>query len=158
MDKTTGKPLLKSGETVSAEIRFIPESVSVTVEVIFTFDASELGDRELVVFEKLFIQKKESDGETSEHLIASHEDLQDQAQTVYVREQEPEEPEQPEKPHHPQTTKQPVNPDRPSNTPGETIPPNVPKTSDETNPVLYILLLTASVCMLTKLCCTYKKK
>lgn len=158
MDKTTGKPLLKSGETVSAEIRFIPESVSGTVEVIFTFDASELGDRELVVFEKLFIQKKESDGETSEHLIASHEDLQDQAQTVYVREQEPEEPEQPEKPHHPQTAKKPVNPDRPSKTPGETVPPNVPKTSDETNPVLYILLLAASVCMLTKLCCTYKKK
>ena len=73
MDKATGKPLLISGKEVTSEKKFKAEKSDGTVDVTFTFDASGLKGKQLVVFEKVYI------GETE---ILSHEDLEDQHQTM----------------------------------------------------------------------------
>lgn len=80
MDKKTGKKILVNKKPVTAEISFIPEASEGTVEVTFNFDATELGDTEIVVFEKLFI----SNGDISIE-IASHEDINDEKQTVTIQ-------------------------------------------------------------------------
>ncbi len=77
MDKETGEPLLVGeGEEhaqVTSEATFTPAEASGTIEVLFTFDASALTGKAVVVFETLF------QGETE---IASHEDIEDEGQTV----------------------------------------------------------------------------
>lgn len=73
MDKQTGEPLLIGEEQVTSEAAFTPSESSGFVDVLFTFNAAGLEGKELVVFEKLF------QGETE---IASHEDLEDEGQTV----------------------------------------------------------------------------
>ena len=73
MDKATGKPLLINGKEVTAETTFTAKEKDGTVDVVFTFDASALKGKQIVVFEKVFIEEKE---------ILAHEDLEDQGQTV----------------------------------------------------------------------------
>lgn len=75
IDKATGKPLLVDGKEVTAEKTFAAKEANGTVEVKFTFDATGLGDKELVVFEKFF--HAESGIE-----VAQHEDVTDEGQTV----------------------------------------------------------------------------
>ena len=79
MDKGTGNPLLIDGAEVTAETEFTPETADGTVEVTFTLDASNLGGKSLVVFEQLY---------QAETLIASHEDIEDEGQTVEITEPE----------------------------------------------------------------------
>jgi len=74
-DKETGKPLVIDGKKVTAETTFVAKEANETVEVEFKFDASELGDKELVVFEKLFHAESKVE-------IAQHEDIEDKGQTV----------------------------------------------------------------------------
>ena len=74
-DKETGKPLLVDGKKVTAETTFVAKEANGTVEVEFKFDASGLGDKELVVFEKLFHAESKVE-------IAKHEDIEDKGQTV----------------------------------------------------------------------------
>ena len=73
MDKATGKALLVNGKAVTAETTFTPEKADGSVEVTFTFDASALKGKEIVVFERLYIGENE---------IASHADIEDKNQTV----------------------------------------------------------------------------
>ena len=73
MDKETGEPLLLNDQQVTSEATFTPAEASGTIEVLFTFDASALTGKAVVVFETLF------QGETE---IASHEDIEDEGQTV----------------------------------------------------------------------------
>lgn len=73
MDKETGEPLLIGEEQVTSEATFTPAEANGTIDVLFTFDATGLEGKALVVFEKLF------QGETE---IASHVDLEDEGQTV----------------------------------------------------------------------------
>ena len=77
MDKETGEPLLvgegEEQSQVNSEATFTPAETNGTIEVLFTFNATGLEGKDLVVFEKLF------QGETE---IASHEDLEDEGQTV----------------------------------------------------------------------------
>ena len=73
MDKETGEPLVIGEEQVTSEATFTPTETNGTVEVLFSFNATGLEGKDLVVFEKLF------QGETE---IASHEDLEDEGQTV----------------------------------------------------------------------------
>lgn len=73
MNKETGEPLLIGEEQVTSEATFTPAETNGTIDVLFTFDATGLEGKDLVVFEKLFL------GETE---IASHEDLEDEGQTV----------------------------------------------------------------------------
>lgn len=76
MDAATGEPLKDAeGNTVTASTTFEPEDNEGKVKVTFSVDTSTLSNKKLVVFEKL-----EADG----NVIASHEDLTDEGQTVEV--------------------------------------------------------------------------
>lgn len=79
-NKDTGKPLLVNGKQVEAEKLFHAEEETGSVELEFTFDASALSGRSVVVFEKLFYEGRE---------IAAHEELEDKNQTVtFLKERE----------------------------------------------------------------------
>ena len=73
MDKSTCEPLLVDGQQVTAELEFTPTSPEGTVELTYTFDASALAGRAVVVFEDLY---------QDESLVASHADLEDEGQTI----------------------------------------------------------------------------
>lgn len=76
MDSTTGEPLKDAdGNAVTASTTFEPEANEGKVKVTFSVDTSTLSNKKLVVFEKL-----EVDG----NVIAHHEDLTDEGQTVEV--------------------------------------------------------------------------
>ncbi|MCP1111094.1 LPXTG-motif cell wall-anchored protein [Lachnospiraceae bacterium PF1-21] len=90
MDKETEKPLLINGEEVRATKTFRSKFSDGAEVMTFTFDGSELGGKDIVVFEELYL-----DGE----LIASHADIEDKGQTIKIKEQE--QPEVPEKPANP---------------------------------------------------------
>ena len=78
MDKSTGEPLLVGEEQVTSEATFTPAEPNGTVDVLFTFDATGLEGTSVVVFETLF------QGETE---ISSHEDMEDEGQTITFTEQ-----------------------------------------------------------------------
>ena len=75
--KVTKKQLLDAdGNPVTAETEFIPEDTYGTVDVTFTFDASDLKAKDKVVaFESLSLNGKE---------LASHADIEDKSQTVTI--------------------------------------------------------------------------
>lgn len=73
MDRENGEVLHVDGKPVTAETCFVPEEKGGTAEVRFSFDATGLNGKSVVVFEKVYI------GETE---ILSHEDLEDQEQTI----------------------------------------------------------------------------
>ena len=73
MDKSTGEPLLINKQQITAELEFTPTSSEGTVELTYTFDASALAGRAVVVFEDLY---------QDESLVASHADLGDEGQTI----------------------------------------------------------------------------
>lgn len=73
MNRENGEVLHVDGKTVTAETCFVPEEKDGTAEVRFSFDATGFNGKSVVVFEKVYI------GETE---ILSHEDLEDQEQTI----------------------------------------------------------------------------
>ena len=73
MDRENGEVLHVDGKPVTAETCFVPEEKDGTAEVRFSFDATGLNGKSVVVFEKVYIGKTE---------ILSHEDLEDQEQTI----------------------------------------------------------------------------
>lgn len=76
MDSATGEPLKDAdGNAVTASTTFEPEDNEGKAKVTFSVNTSTLSNKKLVVFEKL-----EADG----NVIASHEDLTDEGQTVEV--------------------------------------------------------------------------
>lgn len=83
MDKDSKQEVLIDGKPVIAESSFTPDNSSGSVDVTFTFNAKDLADHTLVVFEKLFLVS----GET-EVLVTEHEDLEDKGQTVHLFKEE----------------------------------------------------------------------
>lgn len=73
-------PLLVDGKEVVSEKEFTAENSSGEVTVSFTFDASSLSSRKIVVFENLY----EDDTE-----IAAHADIADEGQTVSLESDHP---------------------------------------------------------------------
>lgn len=73
MDKANGEKLLVDGKEVTATTEFTPDEASGTVNVPFTFDASGLQGKTVVVFETLYHQDIE---------LAVHADIEDAEQTV----------------------------------------------------------------------------
>ena len=73
MDQATEKPLLIDGEMVTAEKEIQVTEEDGTVNMEFSFDASELNNRSIVIYEYLY-----QDNE----LITSHEDINDKDQTI----------------------------------------------------------------------------
>ena len=74
MDKSTGKELRIDGKPITGKTEFIPEAADGSAEVEFTFDATGLGNIEVVVFEKLL--------NANGTVVAMHEDINDNEQTV----------------------------------------------------------------------------
>lgn len=74
MDKATGTAILVEGKEVKTQAEFKATERSGSVLVAFTFDASKLGGKDVVVFEKLY----GADGKE----LANHEDINDEGQTV----------------------------------------------------------------------------
>ena len=78
MDKSTGKTLIAGDKEVTSQTSFVPNAQSGTVEVTFEFDASALSaGSQLVAFEDCY---------KDEILVATHSDIDDEAQTVTVTE------------------------------------------------------------------------
>ena len=75
MNKETGEPMKDAdGNEITAETAFVAEESDGEVEVTFTFDASDMAGIQTVVFEKLYL--------TDGTLVGSHEDLNDEDQTI----------------------------------------------------------------------------
>lgn len=76
MDKSTCQPFMVKGKEVTSTVKFTPDKANGTVEVKFTFDASNIKkSTDLVVFESLYRDNVE---------IAVHADLKDKGQTVTI--------------------------------------------------------------------------
>ena len=76
MNKATGEVFTVNGETITAEVKFTPESRNGKVKVMFTFDAHDLtASTKLVVFESLYRENVE---------ITTHKDIEDKDQTVTI--------------------------------------------------------------------------
>ena len=86
MDKKTGKPFKVKGKEVTSTVKFTPDKANGTVEVKFTFDASDIKkSTDLVVFESMYRDNVE---------IATHANINDDGQTVTIK---------PYIPHNPKT-------------------------------------------------------
>ncbi|MDR1800471.1 MAG: VaFE repeat-containing surface-anchored protein [Lachnospiraceae bacterium] len=138
IDKGTGQPLLIGGEEVTSEKDFMASSRKGTVEMPFSFDVSALEGTTIVIYEDLY---------RNNNLIASHDDIENLDQTLYV----------PEKPEEPKATEPPEEPEEPKeeSVPVENETPKVytvPHTADNqklTNLIVIMLIscLTFCVCV-----------
>lgn len=75
VDKSNGAPIIANGNNVTAEAEFVAKEATGKVDVVFTFDASLLAGRTIVMFEDVYYEN---------NLIATHADITDEAQTLYV--------------------------------------------------------------------------
>lgn len=79
MNKDTDEFVKDSeGNVITAERVFTPEESDGEVEVIFTFDGITLENTTLVVFEQLALNTE------TKPVVAEHEDIEDEAQTIYI--------------------------------------------------------------------------
>lgn len=76
MDKETGEKLLVDGKEITAETVLVPETKNGSVDVTFIFDATGLHGKEIVVFEDLYRENV---------LLATHADINDEGQTVKIK-------------------------------------------------------------------------
>ena len=76
MDKDTGEKLLVDSKEITAETVFVPETKNGSVDVTFIFDATGLHGKEIVVFEDLYRENV---------LLATHADINDEGQTVKIK-------------------------------------------------------------------------
>lgn len=102
------KDIENEGQTVTITERIITMHTTATdsqmeVQIEFTFNASELGSKELVTFEELY-DTSNPDEPTK---VAEHKDIKDEGQTVTVK----------EKPEFPTTPEEPSTPTKTSNSP-----------------------------------------
>ena len=75
VDKSNGAPVIANGNNVTVEAEFVAKEATGKVDVVFTFDASLLAGRTIVMFEDVYYEN---------NLIATHADITDEAQTLYA--------------------------------------------------------------------------
>lgn len=75
MDKETEKELLIGEKAATAEKAFTPKEANGSVDLEYTFDASALAGRRIVVYEELY---------TNGSLIGGHKNIHDEGQTVRI--------------------------------------------------------------------------
>ena len=127
MVKDENAELIIDGKRVENDYTFTAEKESMEVKIEFTFNASELGGKELVTFEELYDLSNPDEPKK----VAEHKDIEDKGQTLTITEK-PVVPEEPEKPETPAT------PDTPHKT------TDVPKTGDTTNLIGLLALMAVS--------------
>lgn len=76
-DKNTKKPVMNNGKEVTASAKFTPETSEGSVDVTFTFDASDLDGHTFVAYEQMYDVKTGA-------LIGTHEDINDEDQSVHA--------------------------------------------------------------------------
>lgn len=74
-----------NGKEVTAQKEFVPESESGTIDIEFTFDASQLDGKQVVAMEQL-VDPALTGVNGLITIVASHEDIEDEAQTIYFPE------------------------------------------------------------------------
>ena len=99
MVKSENAELLVNGKRVENGLTFTAEDSKMEVQIEFTFNASELGGKELVTFEELY----DTSNPDEPIKVAEHKDIKDEGQTVTVKEKS-ESPTTPEKPSTPTKT------------------------------------------------------
>ena len=82
MVKSENAELLIDGEYVESELTFTATDSKMEVQITFTFNASELGGKDLVTFEELY-DVTNPDEPTK---VAEHKDIEDDGQTVTIEE------------------------------------------------------------------------
>lgn len=75
INQKTGQPLVQNGANVTSSVTFTPETADGDVEIKFTINTEALAGETFVVFEDLYYNGIK---------IATHSDLEDKDQTVYV--------------------------------------------------------------------------
>ena len=75
MNKETGKPVLDNGKEVTAEKEFTAETSNGFVNLEFTFNASALAGKTVVVFEDVYQDKIK---------VATHAEITDKEQSIYI--------------------------------------------------------------------------
>lgn len=75
VDEETGEPILDNGKEVTAEKEFTAKESNGFVELEFTFNASALAGKTVVVFEDMYQDKIK---------IATHTDITDKEQSIYI--------------------------------------------------------------------------
>ena len=82
MVKSENAELLMNGKRVENDLTFTAEDSKMEVQIEFTFNASELGGKELVTFEELY----DVTNPDEPIKVAEHKDIKDKGQTVTVKE------------------------------------------------------------------------
>ena len=75
VDEETGKPILDNGKEVTAEKEFTAETSNGFVNLEFTFNATALAGKTVVVFEDVYQDKIK---------VATHADITDEEQSIYI--------------------------------------------------------------------------
>jgi hypothetical protein len=139
MDKETDKPLLIQGKEVTANKKFTPINATGEEALLFEFNASDLHNKKIVVFEELKQEGKQ---------LAVHNDITDSNQTVTI----PEKPKIPEEPSKPNVPKDPNIPRKPAPNIGKDYKNNLLPTTGELKTSFFIFLglffITLSVILL----------
>ena len=139
MVKDENTELLIDGKRVENDYTFTAADTKMEVEIVFTFDASKLGGKQLVTFEELY--DITNPGEPVK--VTEHKDFTDKGQTVTIKEvPETPAPEEPKKPEIPDTPSHKVT--------------DSPKTGDNTNVAVFAVLLGLSAAGLAF--AAYKKR
>jgi len=99
MVKSENAELLVNGKRVENDLTFTAEDSKMEVQIEFTFNASELGGKELVTFEELY----DVTNPDNPIKVAEHKDIKDEGQTVTIKEK-PESSTTPEEPSTPTRT------------------------------------------------------
>ena len=96
MVKSENAELLMNGKRVENDLTFTAKDSKMEVQIEFTFNASELGGKELVTFEELY----DVTNPDEPIKVAEHKDIKDKGQTVTVKEnlESPTAPEEPSTP------------------------------------------------------------
>lgn len=103
MVKSENAELIVNGKRVENDLTFTATDTKMEVQIEFTFNASELGGKELVTFEELY----DVTNPDKPIKVAEHKDIKDEGQTVTIK----------EKPESPTTPEEPNIPTRPSDSP-----------------------------------------
>ena len=82
MLKEENAELLIDGKRVESDYTFVADSEKMKVEISYTFDASELGGKNLVTFEELYDLKNPEEPVK----VVEHKDIDDEGQTVLITE------------------------------------------------------------------------
>ena len=103
MVKDEKAELLMDGKRVENDYIFTAADTKMEVEIVFTFDASKLGGKQLVTFEELY----DITNPDEPVKVTEHKDITDKGQTVTIKEvpetpapEEPKKPETPDTPSH----------------------------------------------------------